>query len=100
MSPHNYTGSMTNNDEVLVSSGGVMSNARVEAYANRLEVSYPRVATLGLTRRTETYPYRSVKEVSVRGGTLTLKLGTLSVRRFNVGRGKAREIAALIRAAM
>ena len=77
-----------------------MSNARVRAYANRLEVSYPRVITFGLTRRTETYPYKSIQAVEVSGGTLTIKLGTLSVRRFSVGRKNAKRIMALIHAGM
>lgn len=91
---------MTNNDEVLVSTGGMMKSERVKAYANRLEVSYPRVATLGLTRKTETYAYKAIQGVETKGGTLTIKLGTLSVRRFNVGRGNAKKIAALIQQGM
>lgn len=89
-----------NNDEVLVSSGGLFSSARVKAYANRIEVSYPRVLTFGLTRRVETYSYRQIEGVERSGGTVTIKLGTLSVRRFSVGRANAKKIVELIQQAM
>lgn len=91
---------MKTNDEVLVSAGGVLNNARVKAYANRLEVAYPRVATFGLTKKRETYAYKSIQGVTTKGGSVTIKLGTLSTRTFNVGRGNAKKIAALIQAGM
>lgn len=91
---------MADNSEVLVTAGGVAQAARVKAYRNRLEVSYPRMLTMGLTRKTETYPYRSMEAVEVKGGTLRFKLGTMSTRTLNVGRGKAKQIADLIRQSM
>lgn len=88
------------NDEVLVTAGGVTQANRVKAYRNRLEVSYPRMVTMGLTRKHETYPYKGIQRVEVRGGTLRIKMGTMSYRDLHVGRGNAKKIAKLIQQAM
>lgn len=90
---------MTNNDEVLVRAGGWLG-PNVRAYSNRLEVGYPRMLTLGLTRRWETYPYKAMEGVDVRGGSLRFRLGTLSYRSVRVGGRKAKQIMDLINAAM
>ena len=100
LSPPNYDVGMADNDEVLVSSGGKLSGERVVAYANRLEVSRPRMLTFGLTRKTETYAYKAMRDVGVKGGTLTIHWGPLTVRRFQVGRKRARAIADLIHQGM
>ena len=87
-------------EKPIVKAGGVATAPRVEAYGNRLEVSYPRMLTLGLTRKRETIPYRTVSVVDVKGPMLRVKLGTLSWRQFRVGRGNAKRIASLIKESM
>ena len=95
-----YDWGMETTTEVLVKAGGWWLGTTVRAYGNRLEVGYPRMLTLGLTRRWETYPYSAMEGVEVRGGTVRFRLGTLSYRSVRVGGRKAKKIMALVREAM
>ena len=93
---------MVDNDVVLLTAqdGPVGSGRKLIVYANRYEYEVRRALTGFLTKKRETYAFKSIRDVEVKGGTLTIRWGPMTVRRYQVGRKKAKQIAEIIHRGM
>ena len=93
---------MADNDEVLLSvqDGPFGSGRRLLVFPNRLEYEVRRASTGFLTKKREAWAFSQIRDVEVKGGTLTVRFGPMTVRRFSVGRKNAKRIADVIRQGM
>ena len=93
---------MVDNNEVLMTAkdGGAGTGRKLIVYPNRFEYQVRRASTMFLTKKSETYAFSGIRDVEVKGGTLTLRWGPMTVRRYNVGRKNAKRIADIIHQGM
>lgn len=89
---------MTDNNEVLLTAndGIAGSGRKLIVYPNRYEYEVRRASTGFLTKKREAYAFKSIRDVEVKGGTLTIRFGPMTVRRYQVGRKNAKAIAEVI----
>ena len=73
------------------------SGQQVIVYTNRYEHTTRRFSTMFLTKKRETYPFSQIRDIEVKGGTLTVRLGPMTVRRYQLGRRNAKKAAEIIR---
>jgi hypothetical protein len=71
---------------------GIAGNQHVLCFEDRVEVAKPRASTLWISSKREVYPFGSIRDISQRGGLVTLHMGTMSVRNYSVGRGNAKKL--------
>lgn len=71
-------------------------SVRVSAYENRIEMRIPKVLTLGLTHRTETIYYSSIRDMDVKARSIRIHLGAASVRQVDGSKKEIRALADLI----
>lgn len=87
-------------EPLLTASDGIGSGRKLIVYPNRYEYEVRRAATGFLTKKRETYAFKSVRDVEVKGGQLIVRFGPMTVRRYSVGRKNARAIADIIAGGM
>ena len=93
---------MVDNSEVLLTAqdGPIGSGRKLVVYPNRFEYEVRRASTGFLTKKRETYAFSQIRDIEVKGGTLTVRFGPMTVRRYQVGRKKAKQIAEIIHCGM
>lgn len=75
------------NEAIAVGRSG---QQKVYVYPDRFDVRSPRMATAGITKKTESFPWAMVRDVQVSGGTVRVHFGPLSVRGYSIGRKAAK----------
>lgn len=70
----------------------IHSGMRLVVWPSRYEVEIRRASTLFLTKKRETYAFKSIRDIAVKGGNVTVHFGPLSVRNYLVGKRNAERL--------